>query len=87
MKPEILGIKDSNIIVTVQNILTTFPNIMAYMYANKADKSRSDCSSRSSLIRVHIVCKYAKIGLKNLKDYSADGINSRHFLMQVFLAF
>ena len=33
---------------------------------------RSDCSSRSSLIRVHTVCLYAKIGLKSLQEYSAD---------------
>ena len=32
----------------------------------------SDCSSRSSLIRVHTVCLYAKIGLKSLQEYSAD---------------
>ena len=32
---------------------------------------RSDCCSRSSLIRVHTVCLYAKIGLKSLQ-YSAD---------------
>ena len=48
---------------------------------------RSDCSSRSSLIGVHTVCLYAKIGLKNLQEYSADDINRRHFQMQVFLAF
>ena len=40
---------------------------------------RSDCSSRSSLIRVHSVCLYAKIGLKSLQEYSADDINRRHF--------
>ena len=32
--------------------------------------SRSGCSSRSSLIRVHTVCLYAKIGLKSLQDFS-----------------
>ena len=48
---------------------------------------RSDCSFRSSLIWVHIVCLYAKIGLKSLQEYSADDINRRHFQMQVFLAF
>ena len=36
---------------------------------------RSDCSSRSSLIRVYTVCMYAKIGLKSLQEYSADDIN------------
>ena len=46
---------------------------------------RSDCFSRSSLIRVHAVCLYAKIGLKSLQEYSADDINRRHFQMQVFL--
>ena len=35
---------------------------------------RSDCSCRSSLIRVHTVCLYAKIGLKSLQEYSADDI-------------
>ena len=47
---------------------------------------RSDCSFRSSLTWVHTVCPYAKIGLKSLQEYSADGINRRHFQMQVFLA-
>ena len=46
---------------------------------------RSDCSSRSSLISVHTVCMYAKIGLKSLQEYSADDRNRRHFQMQVFL--
>ena len=45
---------------------------------------RSDCSSRSSLIRVHTVCLYAKIGLQ---EFSTDDINRRHFQMQVFFAF
>ena len=49
--------------------------------------TRSDCSSRSSLIWVHTVCLYAKIGLKSLQEYSADHINRLHFQMQVFLAF
>ena len=48
---------------------------------------RLDSSSRTSLIRVHTVCLYAKIGLKSLQKYSADDINRRHFQMQVFLAF
>ena len=48
---------------------------------------RSDCSCKSSLIRVYTVCQYAKIGLKSLQEYSADDINRRHFQMQVFLAF
>ena len=48
---------------------------------------RSDCSSRSSLIRVHTVCLYLKIGLNSLQEYSADDINRRHFQMHVFLAF
>ena len=47
---------------------------------------RSDCSFRSSLIRVHTVRLYAKIGLKCLQEYSADDINRRHFQMQFFLA-
>ena len=38
--------------------------------------------SRSTLIRVHTVCLYAKIGLKSLQDYSADDINRQHFQMQ-----
>ena len=45
---------------------------------------RSDCSG-SSLIRVHTVCLYAKIGLKSLQEYSADDINRQHFQMQVFI--
>ena len=40
---------------------------------------------RSSLIWVHNVCLYAKIGLKSLQEYSADDINRRHFQMQVLL--
>ena len=47
---------------------------------------RSNCSFRSSLIWVHTVSLYAKIGLKSLQEYSADDINRRHFQMQVFLA-
>ena len=47
---------------------------------------RSDCSCRSSLIWVHIICLYAKIGSKSLQEYSADDINRRHFQMQFFLA-
>ena len=43
----------------------------------------------SSLIRVHTVCLYAKIGLKSLQEYmySTDEINRRHFQMQVYLVF
>ena len=37
----------------------------------------------SSLIWVHSVCPYAKIGLKSLQEYSADDINRRHFQMQM----
>ena len=37
---------------------------------------RSDCSFRSSLIWVHTVCLYAKIGLKSLQEYSADDIKT-----------
>ena len=48
---------------------------------------RSDSFSRSSLIRVHTVCMYAKIGLKSLQEYSADDINRQHFQIKVFLAF
>ena len=48
---------------------------------------RSECSFRSSLIWVHTVCLYAKIGLISLQEYSADDINKRHFQMQFFLAF
>ena len=44
-------------------------------------------TSRSSLIWVHTVCLYAKIGLKSLQEYTADNINRQHFQMQVFLAF
>ena len=47
---------------------------------------RSDCSFGSSLIRVHTVCLYAKIGLKSLQEYSADDLNRQHFQMQFFLA-
>ena len=39
-----------------------------------------------TLIWVHTVCLYAKIGLKSLQEYSADDINRWHFQMQVFLA-
>ena len=43
--------------------------------------------SGSSLIWIHTVCRYAKIGLKSLQEYSADDKNRRHFQMHVFLAF
>ena len=46
----------------------------------------SDYSLRS-LIWVHTVCLYAKLGLKSLQEYLADDINRRHFQTQVFLAF
>ena len=45
-----------------------------------------DPAPRSSLIWVHNVCLYAKIGLKRLQEYSADETNRRHFQMQIFLA-
>ena len=32
-----------------------------------------------TLISVHTVCLYAKLGLKSLQEYSADDINRRHF--------
>ena len=51
----------------------------------KQCRPRSDCSFRSSLIWVHTVCLYAKIGLKSLQEYSADYINRRHFQIQFFL--
>ena len=44
---------------------------------------RSDWSSGSSLIMVHTVYLYAKIGLKSLQEYSADDINRRHSQMQL----
>ena len=44
-------------------------------------------ANRSSLIRVHTVCLYAKMGFKSLQEYSADDINRRNFQIQVFLAF
>ena len=40
---------------------------------------------RSSPIRVHTVCWYAKIGLKSLQEFSADDINRRHFSDADFL--
>ena len=40
----------------------------------KQSGPRSDCSFRSSLIRVHTVCLYAKTGLKSLQEYSVDDI-------------
>ena len=42
-------------------------------------------AARSSLIRVHTVCLYAKIGLKSLQEYSADDINRRNFQNAGFL--
>ena len=59
--------------------------ILKVLFANCGP--RLDSSSRTSLIRVHTVCLYAKIGLKSLQKYSADDINRRYFQMQVFLAF
>ena len=46
-----------------------------------------DPDQTAPLISVHTVCLYAKIGLKSLQEYSADGINRQHFQMQVFLTF
>ena len=40
---------------------------------------RSDCCSRSSLIWVHTVCLYAKIGLKSLQEYLADDVTDDIF--------
>ena len=37
---------------------------------------RPDCSSSSSLIKVHTVCLYAKLDLKSLQEYSADNIDN-----------
>ena len=48
---------------------------------------RSDCSFRSSLIWVHTVCLYAKIGLKSLQEYSADDINMTFSDAVFFLRF
>ena len=42
-------------------------------------------ASRSSLIRVHTVCLYAKIGLKSLQEYTADDMNRQHFPDTYFL--
>ena len=46
---------------------------------------RSDCSSRSSLIRVHTAFLYAKIGLKSLQEYSADDMKQTTFSDADFL--
>ena len=55
--------------------------ILKVIFANSVDPDQT----RSSLIRVHTVCLYAKISLKSLQEYSADDINRRHFQMQFFL--
>ena len=60
--------------------------ILKIIFFCKQCGPRSDCSRRSSLIRVHTVCLYAKICLNSLQEYSADDVNRRHFQMQVFLA-
>ena len=59
--------------------------ILKVIFANSVDPDQT--APLGSLIRVHTVCLYAKIGLKSLQEYSADDINRRHFQMQVFLAF
>ena len=59
--------------------------ILKVNFANRVDPDQT--AHRSSLITVHTVCLYAKIGLKSLQEYSADDINRRHFHMHVFLAF
>ena len=59
--------------------------ILKVIFANGLDPDQT--APRSSLIRVHTVCLYAKVGLKSLQEYSAENINRRHFQMQVFLAF
>ena len=46
---------------------------------------RSDCPFRSSLIWVHTLCLYAKIGLKSLQEYSADDVNRQQMSDAGFL--
>ena len=46
------------------------------IFANSVDPDQTT----RSLIRVHTVCLYAKIGLKSLQEYSADDINDAVFL-------
>ena len=53
--------------------------ILKVIFANSMDPDQT--APRSSLIRAHTVCLYAKIGLKSLQEYSADGINRQHFQM------
>ena len=44
--------------------------ILNVIFANSVD------ADRSSLIRVHTVCLYAKIGLKCLQEYSTDDMTT-----------
>ena len=69
--------------ITTSRLLCHLLVILKDILSNSMDPDQTS----SSLIRVHIICLYAKIGLKTLQEYSADDINRRHFQMQVFLAF
>ena len=57
-----------------RRLLCLLPVTLKVIVANNVDPE-SDL--------VHTVCLYAKIGLKNLQEYSADDINRRYFQMQV----
>ena len=54
--------------------------ILKVIFANNVDPDQTAPLGRSSLIRVHTICLYAKIGLKSLQEYSADDISDAGFL-------
>ena len=70
-KKTIINLSSADLAQKVVNVKKTVGNVKAF---------------RSSLIWVHTVCLYAKLGFKSLQEYSADDINRRHFQMQFFLA-
>ena len=54
--------------------------ILKVIFANNVDPDQTVALGRSSLIRVHTICLYAKIGLKSLQEYSVDDISDAGFL-------
>ena len=57
--------------------------ILKVISANSVDPDQ--IAPWSSLIRIHTVCLYAKIGLKSLQEYSADDIKQTTFSDAGFL--
>ena len=56
------------------------------LYAGKQYGPRSDCSYRSSLFWVHVVCFYTSFASNARQVFAADDFSRRHFQMHYFLA-